>query len=355
MKKTLVNYYLLLTLFFTIAVVLVVTSVYIKTQQDIFIRNTQDLKESVLENYKAELKNRVEIIEQYIDYKKSTTEQRLRDAISLKVNEAYKIAQSIYLNNKATMSEENIKKLIVETLRHVRFNEGRGYYFIDTLDGDCVLFPTNPTEEGKNILHYQDTNQKYVINDFIQIVQNQQEGFSEYFTYQPQKDKGRYKKIAFVKFFETFNWIIGTGEYLDNVEDDIKQELALELSQYRIDQNTSYFSVFEVHNFQGGDDFASLLVNPNLKNNSDAKKISTNVKDIDGFHYRQDALNQIIQNGDGFVIHKLKNINSDAIGPELSYFKLMKHWNWVISTSKELDSLELIVGQREQKIQRKSI
>lgn len=353
MKKTLVNYYLLLTLFFTIAVILVVTSVYIKTQQDIFIRNTQDLKESVLENYKAELKNRVEIIEQYIDYKKSTTEQRLRDAISLKVNEAYKIAQSIYLNNKATMSEENIKKLIVETLRHVRFNEGRGYYFIDTLDGDCVLFPTNPTEEGKNILHYQDTNQKYVINDFIQIVQNQQEGFSEYFTYQPQKDKGRYKKIAFVKFFETFNWIIGTGEYLDNVEDDIKQELALELSQYRIDQNTSYFSVFEVHNFQGGDDFASLLVNPNLKNKSDAKKISTNVKDIDGFHYRQDALNQIIQNGDGFVFHKLKKINSDAIGPELSYFKLMKHWNWVISTSKELDSLELIVGEREQKIQEK--
>ena len=353
MKKTLVNYYLLLTLFFTIAVILVVTSVYIKTQQDIFIRNTQDLKESVLENYKAELKNRVEIIEQYIDYKKSTTEQRLRDAISLKVNEAYKIAQSIYLNNKATMSEENIKKLIVETLRHVRFNEGRGYYFIDTLDGDCVLFPTNPTEEGKNILHYQDTNQKYVINDFIQIVQNQQEGFSEYFTYQPQKDKGRYKKIAFVKFFETFNWIIGTGEYLDNVEDDIKQELALELSQYRIDQNTSYFSVFEVHNFQGGDDFASLLVNPNLKNKSDAKKISTNVKDIDGFHYRQDALNQIIQNGDGFVFHKLKKINSDAIGSELSYFKLMKHWNWVISTSKELDSLELIVGEREQKIQEK--
>ncbi|MDD4507036.1 MAG: cache domain-containing protein, partial [Sulfurospirillaceae bacterium] len=353
MKKTLVNYYLLLTLFFTIAVILVVTSVYIKTQQDIFIRNTQDLKESVLENYKAELKNRVEIIEQYIDYKKSTTEQRLRDAISLKVNEAYKIAQSIYLNNKATMSEENIKKLIVETLRHVRFNEGRGYYFIDTLDGDCVLFPTNPTEEGKNILHYQDTNQKYVINDFIQIVQNQQEGFSEYFTYQPQKDKGRYKKIAFVKFFETFNWIIGTGEYLDNVEDDIKQELALELSQYRIDQNTSYFSVFEVHNFQGGDDFASLLVNPNLKNKSDAKKISTNVKDIDGFHYRQDALNKIIQNGDGFVFHKLKKINSDAIGSELSYFKLMKHWNWVISTSKELDSLELIVGEREQKIQEK--
>lgn len=353
MKKTLVNYYLLLTLFFTTAVILVVTSVYIKTQQDIFIRNTQDLKESILENYKTELKNRVEIIEQYIDYKKSTSDQRLRDAISLKVNEAYKIAQSIYLTNQATMSEENIKKLIVETLRHIRFNEGRGYYFIDTLEGNCVLFPTNPTEEGKNILHYQDTNQKYVINDFIQIAQNQKEGFSEYFTYQPQKDKGRHKKIAFVKFFESFNWIIGTGEYLEDVEDDIKRELALELSQYRIDKNTGYFNVFEIHNFQGGDDFASLLVNPNLKNMSDTKKISTHIKDIDGFNYRQNALDQINQKGDGFVTYKFEKINSDVIGPQISYFKLMKHWNWVISTAKELDSLALIVAEREQKIQEK--
>ncbi|MBV5279587.1 MAG: EAL domain-containing protein, partial [Campylobacteraceae bacterium] len=205
----------------------------------------------------------------------------------------------------------------------------------------------------KNILHYQDINQKYVIKDFIDIVKEQKEGFSEYFTYQPQKDKGRYKKIAFVKFFESLNWIIGTGEYLDDVEDDIKQEIALELSQYRIDKNTSYFNVFEIHNFQGGDNFASLIVNPNLKNMSGTNKISTNLKDSDGFNYRENVLDLINQNGEGFVTYKFKKINSDAIAPKISYFKLLKHWNWVVSTGKDLDSLALIVEESEQKIQEK--
>ena len=127
----------------------------------------------------------------------------------------------------------------------------------------------------------------------------------------------------------------------------------MELSQYRIDKNTGYFNVFEIHNFQGGDDFASLLVNPNLKNMSDTKKISTHIKDTDGFNYRQNALDQINQKGDGFVTYKFEKINSDVIGPQISYFKLMKHWNWVISTAKELDSLALIVAEREQKIQEK--
>lgn len=355
MKKTLVNYYLLLTLLFSTAVILVVTAIYIKTQQDILVENSKELKENVLNNYKLELINRVEIIEQYTDYKKSTAEQRLRENVRLKVNEASDIAKSIYLLNKSIMSEDNIKKLIVETLRNMKFNDGRGYYFIDTMEGDCVLFPTNPQEEGKNILHYQDGNQKYVIKDFLEIAKAQNEGFSEYVAYQPQKDKGRHKKIAFIKRFEIFNWIIGTGEYLDNVEDDIKKEIASEVSQYRMDKNESYFNIFEVYDFMGGDEFASIIVSPNQNNNIYGKRISSNVKDEDGVSYRKEALRQLNDKGDGFVIHRFKKIGSNEIELKISYFKLLKHWNWVITTGKQLESLEEILKESEKKIQEKSI
>ena len=353
MKKTLVNYYLLLTLFFTTAVILVVTSVYIKTQQDIFTQNSEELRERVLKQYKMELINRVEMIEQHIDYKKSTADQRLRENARIKVNEAIEIAQAIYLNNQAKMSEANIKKLIVETLRNLRFNDGRGYYFIDTLEGDCVLYPINVDTEGKNILNIQDINKKYVVKAFVEVAKNQNEGFVKYFTYQPQKDKGSHHKISFVKLFKTFDWIIGTGEYVEDVEDDIKKEIASEITQYRIDKNESYINIFEVNNFNGGDDFASMIVSPNYDGNIYGGKISSYIKDIDGVAYNQEALNQINAKSDGFVIYKYKRFHSTEIAPKLSYFKLLKYWNWVISTGKQLDGLEEIIKESETKIQEK--
>ena len=37
-----------------------------------------------------------------------------------------------------------VKKMIIEALRPVRFYEGRGYYFIDDMHGQFILLPTAP-------------------------------------------------------------------------------------------------------------------------------------------------------------------------------------------------------------------
>ena len=169
MKKTLVNYYLLVTLLFSAFVIISLTALYVKTQHDIFIQNSQEIHTKVLDNYKRELKNRVELIEQQIQYKKASTEVRPKESIKSRVYEAHAIAESIYANNVGKIDDSAIQKLIVETLRNIRFNQGRGYYFIDTLEGDCVLFPTRSSEEGKNILHYQDIKGKEVVKGIITI------------------------------------------------------------------------------------------------------------------------------------------------------------------------------------------
>ena len=92
MKKTLVNYYLLVTLVFSAVVIITLTSLYIKTQHDIFIQNSQEIHTKVLDNYKRELKNRVELIEQQIRYKKASAEERLKESLTGHVYEAYAIA-----------------------------------------------------------------------------------------------------------------------------------------------------------------------------------------------------------------------------------------------------------------------
>lgn len=347
MKKTLVNYYLFFTLLFTFIIIFLVSALYVKTQNDVFVQTSKELKSKILQNYKAELKNRVETVEQVINHKKETSTIRLKQSIQTRVLEALKIAESLYAGNKAKMSEEALKDLIVETLRHMRFNHGRGYYFIDTLEGDCVLFPVRPSDEGKNIAHYQDVNGKYVIKDFIEIAKSTQEGFSEYITLKPPAQIKKGRKIVFVKLFEKFNWIIGAGEYIDDVEEDIKRELAEEIAGYRINNEEGYFNLFEIYNFEGGENFARMIVNPSLQNTTDDAKISDDVHDIDGVYYRKEALAQLRGRGEGFITYKYKKLLSSEIIPKISYVKRIKHWNWVIETGKNLDTLDSTIKENE--------
>lgn len=345
MKKTLASYYFFATLLFGFFTIVTVTIFYIKLQQEIFLQNDQKIYMTILDNYKKELKNRVEIIEQQITYKKETSEERLKQSISTRVNEAVKIAESIYEANKGRMDDASIKRLIIEALRGIRFNEGRGYYFIDSIEGECLLFPIRPSDEGKNILHYQDINGKWVIKEFIQIAKEQKEGFSIYATHKPGKGKERYQKIAFVKYIERWNWVIGAGEYVDDVEEDIKREIAKEISEYRTDNNESYINIFEVHNYEGGDDFASLIVSPNQEGSFYGKKISTNVKDEDGVYYRKESLERVNQFGEGYVTYKFKNLKTQTPIPKISYFKKLSYWNWVVATGRQLDDIQEHVEQ----------
>lgn len=351
MKKSLVNSYLMLILLFSALVIMIVSALYIKIQDDIFVRTTQELQSKLIENYKSELKNRVDIIEQSISYKKSTAEQRLRKNIAQHVNEAVAIAENIYLLNQNSMSDEQIKKMIIEALRPMRFNDGRGYFFIDTLEGDCVLFPTRPVDEGKNILHYQDVNGKFVIKDFVDIAKAHHEGYSEYYTNKPSKKDIRSKKIAYVKRFERFNWIIGTGEYEDDVNEDIKKEIATEVSHFKTRIGESYITIFEIHNLQGGENSGTLIVNPLENNNSIyGVKVGTEVHDIDGVFYRQEALNQINQKGEAFVTYKGEKMNSHELVSKITYSKLIEHWNWLVCSAKQLDEFELAIQENKAKI-----
>ena len=352
MKRTLANYYLVTTLLVSVVIITILISFFHNAQNMLLKESTQSIKKNIIENYKKELVHRIEGIEQNINHKKLNSEQRLRNSISSRVEEAHKIAASLYVKYKDKKSIVEIKELIKNALREIRFNNGRGYYFIDDLKGNCVLFPMRPDLEGKNILQLQDLNGKHIIKDFLNIVQTQNEGFSFYYA---QKKKyttegNEYKKIAFVKLFEPLQWIIGTGEFVDDVESDIKQELMREIASYRTGDNSGYINVYEVHDFNGGEAFATMIINDN-RLDIVGQKISSNITDMDGKKYRQEALDIVNKNGSGFLTYKYKKLNSDEITDKLAYVKKLDHWNWVISSGIYLDKLNQIIEKNDLRAQ----
>ena len=96
------------------------------------------------------------------------------------------MAEGIWQREHQRLPEARVKGLIVEALRPLRFFEGRGYFFIDTMDGRCVLLPTAPEREGSSLLDNRDDHGRYIMQALIDSVSNpEQQGFTAYRWYLP--------------------------------------------------------------------------------------------------------------------------------------------------------------------------
>jgi len=179
------------------------------------------------------VKQEVEHVVDMIRYEKAQSERLTKSKIKSRVYEAYAIAQHIYQENKTAKSKDEIQKMIINAISPIRFEQGNGYYFISRFDGVAILFPSNPKLEGKNLLDVQDTHGQYLTKDMIEIAEQSGEGFYQYYWTKPNAEGNNFKKISFIKQLGLYDWFIGTGLYVDDVENEIKAELLSTISRIR--------------------------------------------------------------------------------------------------------------------------
>ncbi len=74
-----------------------------------------------------------------------------------------------------------IQQMIIDALNPIRFEQGRGYYFISRTDGVAILFPSKPEMERVNLIDVQDPRGQYLTRDMITIVEETGEGFYQIF------------------------------------------------------------------------------------------------------------------------------------------------------------------------------
>lgn len=117
-------------------------------------------------------------------------------------------------------SEEEAKKLAADLVRELRYGES-GYFWIDTYEGDNVVLLGQETE-GTNRLETKDSQGYQMIKDIIKNGRQKDGGFTEYY-YTKEGSTETYPKRAYSKAFEPWEWVIGTGNYVDELE-----ELAVE-------------------------------------------------------------------------------------------------------------------------------
>ena len=289
------------------------------------------------------IKQEVNRVVDLISYEKEQSEILTRSKIKSRVYEAYSIAQNIWQQNKTAKSKAQIQQMILDALRPIRFEYGSGYYFATRLDGVEILFADKPEMEGLNMLDVQDTRGQYVIKDMINIVRQSGEGFYEYHWTKPDSAGNDFKKISFIKRFEPYDWFIGTGLYVDDVEDQIKANLLSTISRIRFGKEGYIFI-----NRLNGDALVSngMLFSGTKKLWEVFNKDPEKMKDI----FEKEYNAALKPEGDYIYYSHIKLTNPDKESPKASFIYGIPDLQWLVGAGVYLDDVETDIALMQTKL-----
>ncbi|MCD4721160.1 MAG: cache domain-containing protein [Desulfobacula sp.] len=310
----------------------------IVSYRDFYVQADQ-IRADYIVQQKRVIKQEVDRVVAMINHEKAKSETITKEKIKSRVYEAYAIAQHIYQQNKTAKTKAEIKQMILDALRPIRFADKSGYYFATRLDGVEILFADKPELEGENLLNLQDTHGQYVIKEMIEIVRQSREGFYEYYWTKPNAKGRNFKKISFVKRFEPFDWFIGTGLYVDDVEMSIKKKIMGQINKIRFGINGYIF----VDTWQG----ISLAhgLQPDL--------IGTNMwetEDSRGNKTTQMLVAASKKEEGGYVSYWWRKSSTIKESPKIAYTKSIPDWEILVGTGAYLDDVEIDIALMHTKL-----
>ena len=312
-------------------------------------REYRNIKEEISSTQKEYIKSQKENIKKeteravnYINYKIYQTDYDVREKLKIRVNIAYNIIYNIYNENYEKASLNEIKKIIKDALRTVRFDDGRGYYFIGSLDGYEVLYPVAPEYEGKCFYNLQDDLGNYVIRDELKVINLKEEGFVTNYWTRPGSDSSMaFKKLSYIKLFKPLNWYVGTGDYYIDFNATAQREVLDWLSNYRFDDEGYIF----VNTYDGD----ALLMDGEIVI---GKKNIWNLEDPNGTKVIQDE-RKAVKNPDGdFIFYSWKKLTNTEICHKMSFVKGVQDWQWMVGTGVYVEDINLALEAKRNEIQK---
>ena len=254
----------------------------------------------------------------------SKTNNRAQKVVQERVEDAYHIAMTLYHQYKDKKPDTEIQRLIIENLRAIRYNKNMGYFFVFSKQGTGLLFPLNPNLENAPILSIKNSQGRAIFKDMINIAQNTR-GFYTYTWDHPVLATNDHVKISYLKEFEPYDWIIGTGIYLDEIIESLQKE-ALELAKhYQFGEN-------EAHYLYIGRWDGTILQGPGQGKNM------WDITDANGLKIVQELIHKAKEEG-GFVQYEMPALDGKRSATKIGYAQGLHQWEWYIGSGVYLDKI----------------
>ncbi len=120
------------------------------------------------------------------------------------------------------ITQDEARQKAVAHLEHLRYGpELKDYFWINDTTPVMVMHPYRPDLVGKNIAGFEDPAGKKMFAEMVETVRNSGAGFVDYLWQWKENSQRVVPKISYVKGFEPWGWVIGTGIYVEDVRAEI--------------------------------------------------------------------------------------------------------------------------------------
>ena len=148
-------------------------------------------------------------IQKYKTQSYKQKENELKNYVSV----VMKTIESFY----AKANSEEMKKEALDSISKIRYGKD-GYFWINDSSPKMIMHPMKPALNGKDVANVKDKNGIYLFKEMVEVSNTSiAGGLVKYVWPKPGFDKPQ-PKFSYIQKFKPWDWIIGTGAYVDEVE-----------------------------------------------------------------------------------------------------------------------------------------
>ena len=124
------------------------------------------------------------------------------------------------------LTREQAQALAKEVIGALRY-EVSEYFWINDMQPHVVMHPIKPQLDGQDAAGIKDPNGKALFVAFVETVRRDGQGFVTYQWPRPGSEKP-VDKLSYVKGFEPWGWVIGSGIYVDDLRSAALRRLVVD-------------------------------------------------------------------------------------------------------------------------------
>ncbi len=122
------------------------------------------------------------------------------------------------------LSLQQAQQKAAANIRSLRYgDENKDYFWITDMQPRMIVHPYRSDLEGEDLSDFSDSHGKKLFVQFVETVQQSGSGYVDYM-WQWKDDSTRVvPKLSYVRGFQPWNWIVGTGIYIEDVRAEISR------------------------------------------------------------------------------------------------------------------------------------
>lgn len=304
-----------------------------------FERNLKQIAQTLKEQKTTFLKAKVDNLSELINKQQTLTKQILKEKVKTRVDVAYAIASNIYLQNRDNHTSHEVQKMIIDALRPLVWNQGESFIFILNLNGVFQLAPEYlKDKEGHSIIDFQDATKRFVIREEIDLVNKKGEGYLwDTFTRQGYPKKQQFKQLAYVKGFKSYDWYMGSAEYLDTTQKERIKNMLDILNTFPTNKSEYFFIIDKQGN----------VIKYTQNSHLEGKNVFT-LTDTHGKRFIEKIIQQTNKNNSSFLNYQWKDPESGTVDTKYTYVRTIPHTNWILGSGFYQNNLDNEIEKRRE-------